>query len=139
MAFAQNLAASPPTTASGSNITTDANGALTGLFSDISAEPAGSYSTSGITLQAPVTWHANNFNGVLYDTLSPSVQRGLDAAGPGGGGIRMNVANWTAPQPYSDDCPAASSPAAVPTLGQAGLALLSVLLAGLGLAHRRRG
>lgn len=134
--FAQDLSplASPPTAATGS-VTTDGTGVLTSMFSGISSSPAGvDFSSSGFTHPVPLHWFANGSNNVLRD----GIQNRLfdDAAG----GVQMNPTNWLL-APY-DGGPCAVPPpapaAAVPTLGEWALALLSLAAAALGFAAQRR-
>lgn len=141
--YAQNLVATPPSTVTGS-ATTNGAGGLTGMFSSVSSipgdpgYPAGSFTSSGISLTAPVHWFANSLNGVFYDALGGTQNREFsDAAG----GVIMNPANWSAPTPFSGSCSAAPSAvgvAPVPTLGEWGLGLLGLAAAGLGAQRLRR-
>lgn len=65
--FAQELAASAPTTVSDSAATNGA-GVLTGMFTEISDDPAGAaFSSSGFAHTVPVHWFANGINNVFGD------------------------------------------------------------------------
>lgn len=146
--FAQDLVATPPSGSLSGSLTTDASGALTAIFSAVTTQttgsggvPAGAYTTTGITLTAPVAWYANNANNVLFDSNGGT---GARSFGDAAGGVQMNIANWSAPQRVigaCDDTPYVAPPATpVPTLGEWSLALLGLAAAGLGARRlRRRG
>ena len=139
------LHVTPAAGAASGSTTTNATGALTSIFSAVSAFAGGtgfavgSFTSSGIALTAPVHWFANGVNRVFYDALGGSQARGF---GDAAGGVVMNVANWIAPTPFSGACNAAAQPTAavtpVPNLGEWSLALLSLAVTGLG-ARRLRG
>lgn len=141
--FAQNLVTVPPNAVG--SVTTDAGGALTGVFSSVDAQnlSSGQYAVSGITLTAPVSWYANENNGVFYDTGPDRVF--LDAyEAESSGGIRMTPAFWSAPTPFTGDCLAVPVPpqpvavTAVPALGEWTLMLLALGAAGLGARRLRK-
>ena len=141
--FVQDLTATPPTTSTGL-ITTNASGALTAVFSEVDGAPAGSYTTSGITLVSDVAWYANDSNDVFFDDGGSTDKAFGDTAG----GVQMNIAHWSAPKPFTGSCNAASfapfntntTATAVPTLGEWSLALLALTAAGFGATRlRRRG
>ncbi|MEZ5608827.1 MAG: hypothetical protein R3E52_17380 [Burkholderiaceae bacterium] len=143
-AFAHRLASDPLWVAQGS-VATDASGALTAVFSDLSTEPLGSnpahYSTRGIAVDGYVDWSANAQNSVFYDTSWPRPRHLQDASG----GVQMHPARWTAPLPFTGPCdadavPPAGRPAAtpVPTLGLPTLALLGLGTAAFGARRLRR-
>ena len=137
--YAQDLAAKPPSTMTGA-ATTDASGALTAMFTDISAGTgvsAGQYTASGFVPAAPVQWYANDGNDVFVDNS------GRAFGDPTGfsGGVAMGVVHWSAPTPFSGSCAALAAPVAgnataVPALGDAELALLSALVAGMDALRR---
>lgn len=140
--FAQNLVTTPPSGVVAGSVTTSAAGALTTVFSSVTAVnvAAGAYTSTGVALTAPVYWFANSLNGVFYDSLGgPQARAFSDPLG----GVQMNIASWSAPQPFSGGCNAAPAPAAVapvPTLGEWSLALLGLAAAGFGARRlRRRG
>ncbi len=145
--FQQDLVATPPSGSVSGSITTNASGALTAIFSNVTTQttgsggvPTGAFTTSGITLTAPVAWYANSFNGVLFDSVGGTGARSFsDAAG----GVQMNIASWSAPVRVTGACndtPYAVTPTAVPTLAEWSLALLGLAAAGLGARRlRRRG
>lgn len=119
---------------------TDANGALTGMFSALAGiGSAGSFTTTLPTLTAPVQWAAQ---GLQYDLLVNS--DGTRAVGTTG--VPMNPGYWAPPRRVTgacDDTPYAAPPTpaqatSVPALGPAGLALLGSALGALGLYQRRR-
>jgi hypothetical protein len=136
--YAQDLAATPPTTHVGA-AHTDASGVLDGFFSELTANSAaqGTYTASGFApaLQGNVQWFINSTNGVFYGN-GHSVSSTL-------GGVSVSPANWSAPAPFTGNCAAPAShpgqPTAVPTLGHAGLALLAGMLGMAGWRLRRRG
>lgn len=100
MEFQQDLTATPPTTVNGT-LTTGPGGALTGMFNQIAAVPAGSYSATGVTLTPPVEWFANGINDVFYDSGSTR------SFGSALGGVPMgpsNLAAWSGPNPYDGEC-----------------------------------
>lgn len=138
MEFQQDLTATPPTTVNGT-LTTGPGGALTGMFNQIEAVPAGSYSATGVTLTPPVEWFANGINDVFYDSGSTR------SFGSALGGVPMgpsNLAAWSGPNPYDGECgaPAGYTPSgvtAVPTLGVWSLLALGLVAGGLG-ARRLR-
>lgn len=136
--FVQDLTTSPPSVASGS-ATTDGAGALTGMFTEITGDPAGpSFSSSGVTHTVPAHWFANSINNVFSDAAQ---NRSVNDAS---GGVQMQQLNrWSPPQPFPFACgPALLAPAAtpVPTLADGSLGALCALLAGMGaMAYRRRG
>jgi hypothetical protein len=139
--FVQDLTATPPI-ANGS-VTTNAGGALTAVFNQVEGSPAGSYTTSGITLVPAVNWAAAGGNHVFYDIGTGTTRAFTDTSG----GVQMDIAHWSAPKPFTGSCNAASfapvntnTAAAVPTLGEWSLALLALTAAGFGARRlRRRG
>lgn len=136
LVYAQDLVAQPPDATQGSAVT-DANGALTAVFSTVlgASRPNAHYSTSGFTLTpGGAAWAANNVGHVFADDTSAF----LDASPSGG--IQMNPADWSAPQPFSAPCAAprtASDVAPVPGLGLPALVLLGAGAAALGARHLR--
>ncbi|WP_010464040.1 IPTL-CTERM sorting domain-containing protein [Acidovorax radicis] len=134
--FAQDLVARPPTVVG--TTTTNAVGALTSIFTEVrdTMIPAGAYTASGVALTAPVHWFANGGNAVFAD--STSGYRTFRDSGPG---VLMNIANWSAPQPFSGPCSAFASPeaaTAVPTLGEWTMVLLGLATAVVGARRLRR-
>jgi len=138
--YAQNLAATPPTTFAGAAHTT-VGGVLDGFYTELEASPAApvAYSASGFVpaLQDPVSWHINGLNPVFYDG-NYSFDSTLS-------GVSVSPANWSAPTPFNSPCPApgpgGTVPQAtpVPVLGMGGLTLLAGLLGAVGWRTRRRG
>jgi hypothetical protein len=128
-AFAQNLVATPPGTATGS-ATTNASGVLTANFTDVSGS-TGAPDMVGFNqaFTLPMRWFNNNANDVFFD--NPSTFTFGDAAG----GVQMAPASWTNPQPWPLACSASAysqfllNSTAVPTLSQWGMIILSALLA----------
>ncbi|MEZ5607980.1 MAG: IPTL-CTERM sorting domain-containing protein [Burkholderiaceae bacterium] len=151
VSYVQNLVATPPSGLVAGSATTDASGALTGMFSSVNTldiplggVPAGAYTTSGITLTPPVGWFADGAPTIFIDSepSGGSTRRFDDAAGSG---VPMNIASWSAPQRVTgacDDTPYVAPPAVtvapVPTLGEWSLALLGLAAAGLGARRLRR-
>lgn len=135
MVYAQNLAATPPTTGTGA-VTTAANGALATLFTDLRMVYAypGSFTSTGFApvLDDRVEWYVNGSNAVFYLEQTAGIYGN-------GGGVSVNPADWSSPAPFSGPC-AANAPAAapVPTLGHAGLALLAGLLGAARWRTQRR-
>lgn len=135
--FAVDLDAQPPSFVAG-GVTTDAGGALIGIFSAVQDNSSftGGYTATGFTdPNGSVQYFANNANGIFYDDAG-FVD---DAAG----GIQMNVANWSAPSPYAGDCVARASasdaPAtAVPALPMGGLVILAGLAGLFGVRKLRK-
>ena len=141
--YAQDLAATPAA-ASGS-AATDASGALTAMFTDVSAVTgvaAGQYTASGFAPAAPVHWYVADDNPIFEGAGGQFFE---DPDGPAPVAGPVTPARWTAPTPFSGPCAAAPAPApgnaaAVPTLGEVGLALLGLAAAGMGARRlRRRG
>ncbi|MBD9392308.1 IPTL-CTERM sorting domain-containing protein [Acidovorax sp. ACV01] len=137
--FAQDLVARPPTVVG--TTTTNAVGALTSLFSEVrdSNIPTSAYTSNGIALTAPVHWFANSANPVFSDSTGGGPPSFRDPTGIGG--VQMNIANWSAPQPFSGPCSAFASPeaaTAVPTLGEWTMALLGLATAVVGARRLRR-
>jgi len=140
--FAHNLAGAPPTAATGA-IATDAGGALTGMFADLSAQsiaPA-SVSASGFVpaLAGAPNWFVGTGDPFFFDAGN------TPAISSSGGGVPVAPANWSAPAPFNSPCPApgpgGTVPQAtpVPVLGMGGLTLLAGLLGAVGWRTRRRG
>ena len=136
--YAQDLQASPPTTALGT-AATDAGGALNDMFSDVQAlgVAPGAYAASGFSpALGEVRWYINDQNSILFS-------EGLEVHGTPAG-VPIVFAEWSAPVPYAGNCaaPAPGGPgqqvASVPTLGHAGLALMAALLGALGWGAARR-
>ncbi len=152
--FAQNLTATPPANVSGT-ATTDASGVLTGIFGEIRSLTTGQggvdgsqYTTTGLTLVAPVAWYANSKNGVFFDSTGGTGNRAIRDAS---GGVQMTSANWWTPFRVTNTCTATNPPTTVaappvttatpvPTLGEWSLLALGLTAAGLGARRlRRRG
>jgi hypothetical protein len=134
---AQDLQASPPTGATGA-VSTDAGGALDGMFSEVYAQavPPSAYSASGFSpALGEVRWFINNANAILF-----SEGRWVDSVPAG---VSTAFADWSAPVPFTGDCAAPApttptQPASVPALGHAALALMAALLGALGWGAARR-
>ena len=137
--FAQDLQASPPTSAAGA-VSTDASGALDGMFSGLAVQnvPSAAYSASGFSPALDgVYWYINGGNSVFYSDGNDRSVHGNPA------GVSTAFADWSAPVPFTGDCAAPppatpAQPTAVPTLGHAALALMAALLGALGWRTRRR-
>jgi len=135
--YAQDLTATPPNVAAGA-AHTDAAGALDNFFSDIRAYVAsGAYASTGfVPALGSVDWFINGQNAIFANA---SGQYRIDAVGSG---VSTAPALWSNPAPFTGDCaaPAPASPQAtpVPTLGPAGLTLLSGLLGGAAALRRRK-
>ena len=135
--YAQDLQASPPTGATGAE-STDAGGALDGMFSEVYAQNVASsaYSASGFSpALGEVRWFINGANALLF-----SEGRRVDS---NPAGVPTAYTAWSAPVPFTGDCAAPppatpTQPTAVPTLGHAALALMAALLGALGWGARRR-
>ena len=136
--YAQNLAATPPTVSTGA-ASTDAGGAMDGMFSELAAQTVapGAYSASGFApALGDANWFINGLNAMFFTGVNDTRIHGNPA------GVSVNPADWSNPVPFTGSCAApASHPSAtpVPTLGHAGLALMAALLGALGWRMRRRG
>ena len=153
--FTHDLVAEPlaPQDVTGS-ATTNASGALTGMFglvrADAAALLADQYTVTGITLNDRVKWAANPDAGSIFvDGAGTGTTRAFrDSSGVQGfPGISTAPSRWSAPQRVLGACndtpdptpePPAPPPTAVPTLGHGALALLGGALAALGWRTRRR-
>ncbi|MFT3777164.1 MAG: IPTL-CTERM sorting domain-containing protein [Ottowia sp.] len=138
--YAQNLVAAPPTDFGGA-AHTDASGALDGFFSSLIAHDVTSaqYTASGFVPALNVVhWHINNQDSIFSSQAGADFLN-IEAVGDG---VSTAPERWSNPAPYAGNCAAATTttpPAAVPTLGHAGLALLAAALGALGWRGRRRG
>ncbi|MEZ5606860.1 MAG: IPTL-CTERM sorting domain-containing protein [Burkholderiaceae bacterium] len=136
--YAQDLQVSPAG-ATGA-VSTDASGALDGMFSEVLAEnvPPAAYSASGFSPALDgVYWYINGYNSIFYSDGNGRAVHGTPA------GVPIAFAEWSAPVPYAGNCAAPApatptQPTAVPTLGHAGLALMAALLGALGWGAARR-
>lgn len=132
--YAQDLAATPPTSAGGT-AHTDALGVLDGFFTALSGTnvPASAFTASGIAPpMALANWAISGTNPVLSDPAR-LVQSTL-------GGVSVSPGSWSSPAPFTGSCaaPPPVQPNAVPTLGHVGLALMAALLGALGWRMRGR-
>jgi hypothetical protein len=114
-------------------------GALGVMFDSIEEDDASTYTATGFTtpLTQPVEWRINNNNPIFADT------NGTGGTVTAVGGVPTNAQYWTAPVRVTaacNDAPYTGVPTAtpVPTLGHAGLALLSGVLGAAGWLNRRR-
>ncbi len=114
--------------------TTDANGALTGFFTDVSNGGTVFQAVGMPDLVSPAEWYINGQNGVFFSdgfggggNFSPSV---FDADG----GVQMDIASWSNPVAVAS-APSATAPSAtpVPALPLFGLLTLGGLLGLFGL------
>jgi hypothetical protein len=134
VAYAQDLAATPPSSFGGA-AHTDAQGGLDGFFTELTGThvPASAFTASGMSPpMAQASWTISGTNPVFFDT-SRQVQSAL-------GGVSINPSNWSDPAPFAGNCAVPTQPAAVPTLGHGVLMLLGagmVALAG-GCLRRHR-
>ena len=109
------------------NATTDANGALTAFFSEVTSGGTVFDAVGLPDLASPAGWYMNGFNGVFFSDAgddgdySPYVD---DAAG----GVQMGIANWSNPVAVASASPSVP----VPTLPTILLLVLSGLLALFG-------
>jgi len=139
--FVQNLTTAPPSTATGM-ASTDASGALTSMFSQITATPVtgppGSYAAFNLPPPTEVHWWIN--------TLSPIFRyNGQEISGLAGE-VPVAASAWSGPTALGAlDTGTCAQPAAspvakpVPVLGAPALALLGGgLAASAALASRRR-
>jgi hypothetical protein len=122
-------------------VTTDGAGGLTANFSELDDSDgvqAGSYSATGLAIVDPTArWYLNGANGIFTpDDWVTWIDDPL-------GGVQMDIASWSNPQPFLGSCLAAPAaapmPTAIPTLSEWGTILLSGLLAlGTILSLRRQ-
>ncbi len=142
-AFAQSLNNGPlPTPDATGSVTTNATGALTAMFGDISAYANGSvsrpYSQVGLgSLTAPFAWAADG------NSNTPVLSDDNGAAFTATGGVPSAPAQWSAPADYEGGCTASLLPAPppvaapVPALDGWGVLLLAGLI-GAGALGRQR-
>lgn len=143
--FIQNLVGAPPTTALG-NLSTDGDGNLTSMFTEITQTETGVpnsaivYAGSGL-----VPWIYWNIKGASdpADILSDAIWKSLRDAN---GGVSVDLADWTAPQAANDlpaVCPGplvAPNPGIepVPAISSGGLGWLAAGLSTVAALLRRR-
>jgi len=117
-------------------------GALGVMFDSIEEDDASTYTATGFTtpLTQPVEWRITDSNPIFADT------NGTGGTVTAVGGVPTNAQYWSAPvrvtaacddEPYTG-APGAPTATPVPTLGHAGLALLSGVLGAAGWLNRRR-
>ena len=116
---------------SAGQVQTDGAGVLTANFSELDDSDgvqAGSYSATGLAIVDPTAeWYLNEANGIFTpDGWTTRIDDPL-------GGVQMDIASWSHPQPFLGGCLTAPAPApmptAIPTLSEWGMILLSSLLA----------
>lgn len=134
VSFSHNVTLDPLNVASG-QATTDAGGALTGIFSQIIATDitAGSYTQTGLTVVDPTAlYYLNDLQNILSpDGWTTYLNDGLH------NGVAMDPVYWTDPIPYDNGCVAPTA-VAVPALSGWSMILLAGLLAAGWLFTRRR-
>jgi hypothetical protein len=128
----------------GGAVATNGAGSLTANFSNVNATPvdSGTYTSSGIALLDTLDWFMNDSFAVFYSE-NFGVEWG-DADLLAGGGVKMDIANWTDPAPFSGTCtvsgpgPGPGPNVAVPVMPLWILAILGALLGGLGARKLRK-
>lgn len=108
------------------NATTDANGALTAFFSEVTSGGTVFDAVGLPDLASPAEWYMNEANAVFFSdaeggTYSPSAEDAAD-------GVQMGIANWSNPVAVASASPSVP----VPTLPTILLLVLSGLLALFG-------
>ena len=96
--YAQDLVAVPPTAVAGA-ATTDARGALVGMFAGVSMHSSTAYSAHGFApALASVAWSINGINNPFMSLASAAAINGA------AGGVPVDPARWSAPVPFPGPC-----------------------------------
>lgn len=107
--FQQNLSIAPPNLNTGAT-TTNASGALTGLFTlrmDSPAVQPGQYVSLGASFNGAIKWYADNGAGnatVMVDGIGTGTNRSFDDPSGSFGGVQMTPARWSNPQRVMGPC-----------------------------------
>ena len=132
--FEQNIDTSDNNYYVEGNATTDANGALTAIFSDVNAGGSVFDAVGLPDFASPAEWFLNERNHVFAsDGPWPNRPRVQDAAG----GVQMNIASWSNPVAVASEPAQAAPSVPVPTLPSFLLVALGGLLALFGIVGVR--